>query len=116
MDDVAMDFDAVEESSAPQAARSTTNSAKGEYSTTNIQKEGVDEPDILKTDGKYFYYYNAETDKIHIINSPLDINTQTVNLDRVDILTEIIVPESLYDIELLFYGDELIIVASRYSQ
>ncbi|MGB5823266.1 MAG: beta-propeller domain-containing protein [Proteocatella sp.] len=39
------------------------------YSQTNLQVEGVDEADIVKTDGKYIYYvkdniiYIAETDK-----------------------------------------------------
>ena len=30
-------------------------SASGDFSTTNIQVEGVDEADIIKTDGKYIY-------------------------------------------------------------
>ena len=33
----------------------TDYSTKNDYSTTNIQVEGVDEGDIIKTDGKYIY-------------------------------------------------------------
>ncbi len=57
-------------SSGLQAQRAMETTAGGEtaadsgsfggdverYSGTNVQVTGVDEPDILKTDGKYFYY------------------------------------------------------------
>lgn len=33
-------------------------SGAGDYSTTNVQVEGVDEADIVKTDGKYIYQVN----------------------------------------------------------
>jgi len=42
------------------------------YSTTNIQVEGVDEADIVKTDGKYIYvstnnnYYSASQNNVYI--------------------------------------------------
>ena len=32
-----------------------------DYSTTNVQEEGVDEPDIVKTDGRHLYVMNAGT-------------------------------------------------------
>ncbi|MHB1393519.1 MAG: beta-propeller domain-containing protein [Clostridia bacterium] len=32
--------------------------SSGDYSTTNVQVEGVDEADIVKTDGKYLYQVN----------------------------------------------------------
>ncbi|HHX87466.1 MAG TPA: hypothetical protein GX693_04705 [Firmicutes bacterium] len=40
--------------SAPAAGRSTA----GDYSTTNIQVAGVDEADIIKTDGEYIFQVN----------------------------------------------------------
>ncbi|MFH0829677.1 MAG: beta-propeller domain-containing protein [Candidatus Aenigmatarchaeota archaeon] len=42
---------------APTAApgESTGTAKATDYSTTNIQVEGVDEPDIVKNDGKYIY-------------------------------------------------------------
>ena len=42
---------------APETSSTTKTSEYGanDYSTTNIQVAGVDEPDIVKTDGKYIY-------------------------------------------------------------
>ncbi len=42
---------AKEESSAQNLEK-----AKGDYSETNVQVKGVDESDIIKTDGEYIYY------------------------------------------------------------
>jgi len=45
------------------------------YSTTNIQVEGVDEADIIKTDGKYLYvatnnnYYSASQNNVYILKA-----------------------------------------------
>lgn len=59
--------DAIATTAAPAAAEATgsVSSAKQEaytgssdYSTTNVQVEGVDEADIVKTDGKYLYQVN----------------------------------------------------------
>jgi uncharacterized secreted protein with C-terminal beta-propeller domain len=49
-------YEAVE--SAPQGAEkpsTSTNSSSDNYSKTNVQVEGVDEGDIVKTDGEYIY-------------------------------------------------------------
>ena len=45
----------------------TAQLAPGEYSTTNIQVEGVDEADIVKTDGGYIYIVAGEA--VHIVRS-----------------------------------------------
>ena len=37
-----------------------------DYSTTNVQEEGVDEPDIVKTDGKRLYVMAAST--LHVFD------------------------------------------------
>lgn len=39
----------------------TGSSGAGEYSTTNIQVAGVDEPDIVKNDGRYIYTISGQT-------------------------------------------------------
>ena len=48
---------------AADAAGSTSSSAPGstDYSGTNIQVEGVDEADLVKTDGAYIYLVSGET-------------------------------------------------------
>lgn len=60
-------LDSAVAASAPAAAEGTGSSNKakqevsavsGDYSTTNVQVEGVDEADIVKTDGKYLYHVN----------------------------------------------------------
>ena len=66
---VAVDEEAVEAPAATPAPMetNTTASADGakgggddDYSGTNVQVEGVDEGDIVKTDGKYIYVLNGE--------------------------------------------------------
>ena len=45
--------------SPPQAAAPKALATTGDgFSTTNVQEAGIDEPDIVKTDGKYIYAMN----------------------------------------------------------
>ena len=61
------------------------DTAKKDYSTTNVQEEGVDEADIVKTDGKYIYYLTNRKLTITdvndsnniILSSTIDFNTKT---------------------------------------
>lgn len=61
--DVIMDM-AVSESAATSlnnvAAKSMSDITPGDYSTTNVQVQGVDEADVVKTDGKYIYQVNNQ--------------------------------------------------------
>ena len=45
---------------APMATAAPTSSTR-DYSTTNVQVEGVDEADFVKNDGKYIYILSGET-------------------------------------------------------
>lgn len=51
---------------APEMAKnmaandSTSGAGLGDYSKTNVQVEGVDEADIVKTDGSYIYFVSGE--------------------------------------------------------
>ncbi len=45
---------------------STNQNGQNDYSTTNTQVEGVDEGDIVKTDGRYIYTLDTSDNKIHI--------------------------------------------------
>jgi len=51
----AADGGAPAQAGAPAPVPSTTTSGAEDYSATNIQVQGVDEADIVKTDGKYIY-------------------------------------------------------------
>jgi inhibitor of cysteine peptidase len=50
----------------PSVASSKSESAS-DYSETNIQVEGVDEPDIVKNDGKYIYVVQGR--KVYVIDA-----------------------------------------------
>lgn len=52
---------------AETTAAGISDARASTYSTTNIQVQGVDEPDIVKNDGKYVYTVSQE--KIHIIDA-----------------------------------------------
>lgn len=40
-----------------------------EFSETNVQVEGIDEGDIIKTDGQYFYVYDMNRNAIYIVSA-----------------------------------------------
>jgi inhibitor of cysteine peptidase len=44
----------------PMESAAQDSSGAGEYSTTNIQVMGVDEPDFVKNDGKYIYILSGQ--------------------------------------------------------
>lgn len=79
----------------PGSISSTTD-----YSTTNLQKIGVDEPEIIKSDGKHIYYYNQNEQKIYVVKSPLDQKTSSINLKNAKIITAINIPDGFYGVQL----------------
>ena len=52
--------------SAPNEDGSGSSSEPTDYTTTNVQEEGVDELDISKTDGQYIYYIDGK--RVHIVD------------------------------------------------
>lgn len=70
-------FGGMNEMARSTSVQATTGAAKGatesgvapaaDYSTTNIQVEGVDEPDIVKNDGKYIYTVTGN--KVEIVEA-----------------------------------------------
>jgi len=56
--------------------KATYGTASRSYSKTNIQVEGVDEADIVKTDGKYLYV--ASGDKVYIVKAYPPENTAMI--------------------------------------
>lgn len=90
------------------ATSSTTN-----FSTTNTQVTGIDEADIIKSDGEYLYYYNQKEATINIIKTPLDIASSNVDLRRADAIANIRLPDRFYGIQLYLQWDNLVIIANR---
>jgi len=77
----------------------------GDHSTTNNQVEGVDESDIVKTDGKYVYF---------VQNQKLTI-TDVQNPNNLKQITSIKYEEEFYPTELFLFKDQLIVLGDHYT-
>lgn len=73
-----------------------------DYSTTNVQKAGVDEPEIIKTNGKNIYYLDQSKWVLRI----LDVQTQKE-------LSSLVLPKDYWNAQLLINGDKLILIGSK---
>ena len=73
------------------------------YSTTNIQVAGVDEPDIVKTDGEYIYTISGNT--VFIVNASLSDAAVVSRIECDDFA-----PAGIF-----VSGDRLAIIGSNYS-
>lgn len=73
-----------------------------DYSETNIQVEGVDEPDIVKTDGKYLYVLTGN--EVVILTAYPAINAQVVSRIQLD----------YYPSGLFVTDSRLVIIGSEY--
>ncbi|NLZ81410.1 MAG: hypothetical protein GX913_06395 [Clostridiales bacterium] len=95
---------AVEDSST--SVNTSANTSK-DYSTTNIQVEGVDEGDIIKTDGNYIYLSNEWDSTVKIIK---------VDGDHLELMSEIKKRDSnSYIPELYIDGNRLAIIETSYE-
>ena len=52
-----------------------TDDAGGDYSTTNVRQEGVDEADVVKTDGRYLYVLRNDNRKLSIVDTKNGLDT-----------------------------------------
>lgn len=82
-----------------------TNEVANDYSKTNTQVQGVDEADIVKTDGTYIYYLTNE--KLTIIN--------TENASQMKEISTIKFDETFTPEELFLNNDKLIVIGTRYE-
>lgn len=81
-----MQYSGIQENEGTDAlqnvAESLSTESVNEYSTTNLQTQGVDESDIIKTDGKYIYTLNNDVITIvDIQNGGLE-ETATISLKK----------------------------------
>jgi len=95
-------------------ANKSIASSNTDYSTTNLQKKNVDEADIIKTNGDYYFYFNQQEHKIYVLRSPLDIDAATITLADAKVETIINLPKQFNNPELYVSEDRLVILASRY--
>lgn len=73
------------------------------YGTTNIQEDGVDEGDIIKTDGEYLYIANADHSSVSIVKA---------DGGEMKISSEITVDDKCSVSELYISGNHLIIIGT----
>lgn len=77
----------------------------GDHSSTNNQVEGIDEGDIVQTDGDYLYSVSESRVMISDIRDPENMKLAAVlKLDG-----------ETYPEELFLFGDTLIVISSRFS-
>lgn len=76
----------------------------GDFSETNTQVAGVDESDIIKTDGKYVYYYNETQKAVYIVTT-----------GSLEVIKKINLPDNFWGPVLYLGENRLTIIASGYS-
>lgn len=75
----------------------------GDHSTTNTQVEGVDEADIIKTDGRYIYLLGGN--RLTVVSAS----------DTMSIAARLTLDEDQYAQEMYVDGDRLVIVGARHD-
>jgi len=98
------------------SSRKMISSSDISYGKTNIQKEGIDEPEILKLTQDYIAYFDKKTNNIYIIKSPVVYNK--IDLDLVKVTDTIKVPKLINwtNLKLFFIDNQLIVIWNRYSK
>nr|WP_198044777.1 beta-propeller domain-containing protein [Lysinibacillus timonensis] len=99
------DMTATEES-AEVSNSSADTSAGGDYSTTNNQVEGIEEGDIVVTDGKYIY---------SILDNQV-IVTDASNPKKLKQVSKITLDKYSYPMQLMIHDDMLVIIKDQYVE
>ncbi|GAA5168469.1 beta-propeller domain-containing protein [Ornithinimicrobium tianjinense] len=102
---VASDSAAGAESGMDSAAAGASSDAAAPHSTTNVQEEGVDEPDIVKTDGR-------------IIVTAVNGRVRIVDVASEKVVSEVRMPgrrDQAHASELLLSGDTLVVLGQEWS-
>ncbi|MGI2327837.1 beta-propeller domain-containing protein [Planococcus sp. YIM B11945] len=98
-----------EESAASEESADSSASAEsgsgGDFSTTNNQVEGVDEADMVKTDGSFIYS----------ISGPRVVISDVRNPDEMAVAEELTFTQEMYPQQLFLSGDVLAVLGSQYS-
>lgn len=92
----------VDQEKTEQSAVAPSN----DYSTTNVQVQGVDEADIVKTDGEYIYQVNKQR---VVIAKAYPAESMEIS-STLSFLDKNFAPQELY-----LQGDKLVVIGSTYS-
>lgn len=105
--------DAIKKTEAVADLANTESSLNSEeqaldYSTTNVQVEGVDEADIVKTDGRNIYYLN--NGKIYVVK---ENSFELVN--KIDFTSDRTIPTSVFNPNQLYLvKDKLVVIGNEH--
>lgn len=80
--------------------------AISDYSTTNLQVQGVDESDVVKTDGQYIYQVNSQKVVIIKANPP----------EKMEIVSRIEFGKSFNPAELYLDKNRLVVIGNSYNE
>ncbi|EKD30492.1 MAG: hypothetical protein ACD_78C00035G0001, partial [uncultured bacterium (gcode 4)] len=78
-----------------------------DVSNTNLQVAGVDESELIKTDGTYLYFYNSKDHTVYI--------AKAFPATELSIIKKIKIPESFVEPKLFLQGKKLIILSTKYN-
>lgn len=94
----------------PEDSADSTTSESTQHSTTNTQVQGVDEADIVKTDGKYIYYLANNT--IRIVECGADAKMKLVSKIEIPEVVDFYANPS----EMFLYDDKLVVILKETSE
>ncbi|WP_079505120.1 beta-propeller domain-containing protein [Mesobacillus jeotgali] len=99
-------FSATEDKASEESKSADKSAGGGDVSETNIQVQGVDEADIIKTDGKSIF--QAEHDKVRII--------QAVPGTQMKVLSTIQYKENFSPSQLFLQDGQLVVIGQQYNE
>ena len=100
--DTAVSSDSAKGASAPASSGPASAGSEPAHSDTYTQVEGIDEADIVKTDGKYIYYVSDFDNRIRIA-SVKDGKAENISSIRGDKC-------GTYITDLYIHGDQLVVI------
>jgi uncharacterized secreted protein with C-terminal beta-propeller domain len=95
-------------SASDSAATGSTSAGSPDYSETNVQVEGIDEGDIVKTDGQYIYAISGNHDLVIFTadgENSTEVYRQTIGDDF----------NGRYPVDMMIYDDVLAVIVQDYN-
>jgi uncharacterized secreted protein with C-terminal beta-propeller domain len=93
----------LEDAETDAGANDSESSGPSDYTTTNVQEAGVDEIDLVKTDGQYLYI--AQDQALHIVDSWPVAESHKVSSIELD----------GWAYGLFLHGDKVVVASSNYD-
>ena len=90
--------------------------SSNDFSKTNTQVSWVDEAEIVKTDGKYIYYFSLKDDYRRSSRSAEEKYIYVLSLDKKKIIKKIKIPEDFYQTEFYLSWGKLVLVWNFVSE